>query len=247
MENIEVTKKLKYILIQISKQMNEDGLIEVINHSEFIFENHWNHLQFPEAFNLELHITADIFTKYYNSIDSYAYLIKSRINDSSKLYIDKIKILPDYEKLELLNTEILPIITEWDEINQNQKLLIENLKKSADTLEFQNLGNTARNIINKIANEIFDPIKHKPKDSSKDVSSGRFKNQIHSYIDATLSGSSNSDLRRLARSAIDFVESSIDFMNATTHKKNADKHLAEVCVISTISAINIINVIRQIK
>jgi hypothetical protein len=44
-----------------------------------------------------------------------------------------------------------------------------------------------------------------------------------------------------------FVESSIDFMNATTHKLNAEKHLAEVCVISTINAIGIINVIRKIK
>lgn len=247
MDNTEATKKLKYILIQISKQQNEDGLIDVINNSEFVFLDHWNNRQFPEAFNLELHITPDIFTKYYTSIETYEYLVKSRINDSSKLFIDKIKILPDYEKLVLLSTEVFSVITEWDEINQNQKLLIESLQKSTDSLEFQNLGNTARNIINKIANEIFDPVIHKPKDETKDVSAGKFKNRIHSYIDVTLSGSSNSDLRKLSKSAIDFVESSIDFMNATTHKLNAEKHLAEVCVISTINAISIINVIRKIK
>jgi hypothetical protein len=36
-------------------------------------------------------------------------------------------------------------------------------------------------------------------------------------------------------------------LSTTTHKLDAEKHLAEVCVISTVSAISIINLIRQLE
>lgn len=74
-----------------------------------------------------------------------------------------------------------------------------------------------------------------------------WKNQLHSYIDSVLSGDKNKEFRKLAKSAIDFVENSCDLMSTTTHKLDAEKHLAEVCLISTISAISIISLIRHLE
>ncbi len=226
---------------------DEKPLIDIINHSNFVFSNHWNQQTFPNAYNLELHLTPDVYTKNYALRDFYSSVIKNRINDSSQLIIDKIRILSDYKKLAIINSDILPVFTEWDEINKNQQLLIDSLQRSTDSLEFQNLGNMARTIMNKISIEIYNPIKHKPNDPTKNVNAGKFKNRIHAYIDTVVPGSENEDLRKLSKSAIDFVESSIDFMSATTHKLNAERHLAEVCVISTISAISIIKLIRQLE
>ncbi len=76
---------------------------------------------------------------------------------------------------------------------------------------------------------------------------GYFKNQLHTYIDTVLSGDSNREFRKLAKSSIEFVEDSIDVMNKTTHKLDAEKHLAEVCVIGTISAISIVKLIKQLE
>ena len=99
----------------------------------------------------------------------------------------------------------------------------------------------------KLARQVFDMTKHKPKDEKIQVVNGKYKNQLHTYIDTVLSGDNNKEFRKLAKSSIDFVEDSIDFMNITTHKLDAEKHLAEVCVVSTISAISIIKLISQLK
>ena len=99
----------------------------------------------------------------------------------------------------------------------------------------------------KLSKNIFDSKKHIPKDPTKDIGGEKFKNQLHTYIDSVLSGSKNAIFKKLAKSSIEFVENSIDIMNETTHKLNAEKHLAEVCVIGTVSAISIVNLIRQLE
>lgn len=248
MTDTDVENKIKYILVQISKQKgDEEYLIELLNHSQFKFEHHWNNQTFPNAYNLEIFITPDIFTKNYSTISDIARVVKSRINNSTKLIIDKLNILPDYNKLQLINSQVIPIKTEWLEINNLQQELIESLQRSTTTTNFQNIGNSARIIMDKIARTVFDLEKHKPKDKEKLVHNGKFKNQLHSYIEAVLSGDKNKEFRKLAKSAIDFVENSCDLMSTTTHKLDAERHLAEVCVISTVSAISIINLIRQLE
>jgi len=128
-------------------------------------------------------------------------------------------------------------------------LLTEGELKSVTGLaiDFQGIGLISRTIMDKLARQVFDAEKHKPKDEKIQVNNGKFKNQLHSYIDKTLSGDSNKEFRKLARSSIDFVEDSIDFMNITTHKLDAEKHLAEVCAVSTISAISIIKLIGKLN
>ena len=80
----EVEGKLKYILIEISKALGtENNLIELLEHSSFEFEKHWNNRTFPNAFNLELKLTPDIYTKNYSLVRTYEQLIKRRLNDSS--------------------------------------------------------------------------------------------------------------------------------------------------------------------
>lgn len=240
--------KIKYILIEISKQKGgEDYLIELLKHSKFEFQAHWNAHVFPEAYNLEILITADIFTKNYSLISDLERIIKTRINNSTKLIIDSLTILPDYNKLELVNSQIIPVKTEWQEINELQQELIKSLQRSTTTTNYQNIGNSARIIMDKVARMVFDLKKHKPMNNEKVVHNGKFKNQLHSYIDTILSGEKNKEFRKLAKSAIDFVENSCDLMNTTTHKLDAERHLAEVCVISTVSAISIINLIRQLE
>ena len=247
MSELQAIKKLKYILKQISKQNSENKLIEILNHSEFNFEEHWNQRSFPNLFNLKIKLTPEVYTKYYNNIGRYEQILNKRINDSSELKIDVLEILPDYNKLKIINSDIFPLYTEWEEINRYQDRLLENLERSTDSIDFQNLGNTSRSIMDKLAREVFDPQKHSPIDKSKEVLNGKFKNQLHAYIDSVLSGSKNKEFRKLAESSIEIVERAIDFMNSTTHKFNAKRHLAEVCVISTISAISLIRLIKEIE
>lgn len=247
MNESELVQKIKYILVQISKQNEEHELVEVLNHSKFQFKNHWNQRSFSNLFNLDIKLTPEIFVKYNGRIDEFAKQLNNRINDSSELMIDKLGILPDYDKLEILKSEIFSVNTPWEDINKFQQKLIEEIKKSNDSIDFQNIGNTSRSIMDMLAREVFDSTLHKPNDPTKEVHKGKFKNQIHAYIDTVLSGSKNKQFRLLSETSIDLVEKSIDFMNTTTHKLNAGKHLAEVCVISTISAISIIKLINELE
>jgi hypothetical protein len=248
MAELEIIDKLKYILIRISEEnKNENELIELLNYSELKFKPHKNNEYLPNVFNFEIKTLPEIYAKNYNNITKYILLIKDRISRSTNLIIDVLTILPDYSKIELVHSTIQSIYTPWEEINQNQQKLITDLKRSSDSLDFQNIGNTARTVMNKIANEVFDSNKHKPKDINKEVHNGKFKNQLHTYIDTVLSGEANKEFRKLAETSIEFVERSIDVMNTTTHKINAEKHFAEVCVISTISAISIIKLVKEIE
>lgn len=72
---------------------------------------------------------------------------------------------------------------------------------------------------------------------------------VHSTIQAIYTPweEINKEFRKFAEVSIELVERAIDVMNTTTHKINADKHLAKVCVISTISAIRIIKLIREVE
>ncbi|MBA7523718.1 hypothetical protein ES705_15851 [subsurface metagenome] len=233
--------------MQISKENSEKVLIEILKHSEFLFKNHWNQRSFPNLFNLRIRLTPAIYTKHYNKLGRYQQILNERLNNSSGLMVDKIEILPDYDKLELVNSEIIPVQTKWQEINKYQQRLIENFERSRDSIDFQNLGNTARTIMDKLARKVFDPEKHKPNDPEIKVNNGNFKNQLHTFIDVKLSGSKNKELKKLAESAINFVENAINLMNSTTHKLNAKVHLAEVSVICTISAVSIIKLINELE
>ena len=91
MTDTDVENKIKYILVQISKQKgDEDYIIELLNHSQFKFEKHWNSQTFPNAYNLEIFITPDVFTKNYSTISDIARITKSRINNSTKLIIEAV-------------------------------------------------------------------------------------------------------------------------------------------------------------
>ena len=248
MTNPEVGAKIKHILIEISRnEKYEQYLIEVLTNSKFDFEPHWNHRTFPNLYNLQILIAPEVFTKNFQVIANYERIIKTRIIKSSYLEIDTLKILPDYDKLKLVNSQVTPIRTEWDEINLSQEHLIEDLKRSKNSTDYQNIGNTCRILMEKVAKQVFVAETHKPTDPNKLVHSGKFKNQLHSYIDFVLSGEKNKEFRKLANSSIDFVENACDLMSATTHKLNAEKPLAEVCVISSLSAISIINLIRHLE
>lgn len=152
MTNPEVENKLKHILLEISKNKgDEESLIQVIEHSSFEFEKHWNNQTFPTAFNLEITITADVFTKNYSLIRNYEKIIRHRINESSKLIIDRIKILPDYTKLQVINSKVFSVVTEWEEINQLQHKLITNLQTSVESIDIQSIGLISRTIMDKLA------------------------------------------------------------------------------------------------
>ena len=244
-EEASLFPKIKYVLIEIAEKNKETYMVEIINHSFFDYQESWNYGT-SGAHDIKILITPDIYGKHYNSKSDIEKIIKNRMVASTELNIAKVNLLPDYEKLELISSKVKPIYTKWEEINTGQQKLIETLKRSTDSSDYQNVGNTARTLMDKLARSVFNPDLHKSDDPTIELYNGKFKNQLNTYISSELKGKKRKDLKKLAISSIAFVEDAIDLMNTTTHKLSAEKHFAELCVIGAISAVSIIRTIEEL-
>lgn len=240
----EHIEKVIYIITEILRNDNDVSSVEIMENSTFIFEESYNRFTLG-SYTLNLKVLPNIYTKQYSHIERLRGLIQHYGMNSSDIVFTEINIKPDYDKISFLNSEVTIIETKWDEINILQKKLIENMRASNSSIDFQNVGNTSRTIMDKLARLVFDPKIHiAPK--GVETKNGMFKNQFHTYISSVLNGGKNKELRLFAQSAVDFTENAIDLMNKTTHKLDVQKHFAEVCVISTISVINLIKAVNEI-
>ena len=241
----EFTKEI-YLLREIYIGNDEENIVEIINNSQIGYAQHWSQSISSLAYSFEFNLTPILYAKNFKFIKSISNNLKTVLNQISQSEIESVVIQPNYEKIEIFNSEISTIVTIWEEINQLQNKLIEDMKKSNQEIDYQNIGNTCRTIMDKLARTVFDSNTHKPEKKEVDLSNGKFKNQFHTYIAFKLKGSPNQELRQFSLSSIEFTEKAIDLMNQTVHKLDVKKHFAEVCVISTISVISLIKAINEI-
>jgi hypothetical protein len=241
--------KLRYLVAEICRENNDLAALNVIENSEFrpaILQS--NYRWDSDSYNLFFDVNPQVYIKNVNHLDRISNTIRHYFNevaDPDKIYFDKVIIKPNYGKITVLNSKISIIITPWEEINSLQQELIEQMKIASSSIDFQNIGNSARSILDKLSRIVFDSKTHIAPNGI-DVSNGKFKNQLHTYIETVLAGAQNKELRRFSRSSVDFTEKSIDLMNQTTHKLDVQIHFAEVCVISTISVISLLKAINEL-
>lgn len=238
-------EKVKYLVKEILKHNNDVAAIKIMDNSEFKYSTRMIDRWSDPEYEIYLYTDPEIYVKYRDNLRRISDVIQFYINDSSDLNATLVQIKPNYEKISIINSEISIIQTPWDEINILQSELIQHLKRSCTSIDFQNIGNSSRTIMDKLARVVFDEKTHKTSNES-DVRNGKFKNQLHSFISSTIAGNQNKELRQFSTSAIDFTEKAINLMNQTTHKLDVQKHFAEVCVISTISVISLIKNINQL-
>jgi hypothetical protein len=242
-------EKLKFLVAEICKEKNVPTALKIIENSECEFKQIGSAQIFhPANFEVIFHLNPSIFVKIIDrttDLSDILLLYFQKVSENSERRIDRVIIKPDYNRINVLNSNISIVETPWEEINKLQKEIIEKIKSADTILDYQNIGNSSRTIMDKIARIVFNPDKHKaPK--NVEVNNGKFKNQLHTYIKTNLAGEQNKEFRSFSTDAISFTESSIDLMNQTTHKLDVQKHFAEVCVISTISVISLIKAINEL-
>lgn len=251
----EKNDKIMYLLKQLADKNEEKMVLEVLNHSIFEYKfirngGLLNPRKFEgkivqsDLYDVNIYVTPNIFGDHYQFLNLIERDIRKSINNSTGILVDKLKIVADLDKLEVNEIEVTPIETEWEHINNLQKKLISSIDLSKDSVDFQNIGNTSRIIMDKLSRLVFNYDKH-ISEESLDTRNGKFKNQLRIYIKHELGGSENKEFRKVANSAVDLVCSSIDIMNTTTHKLNAEKRFAELCVICTLNVVNIVSIISK--
>lgn len=222
-----------------------ESIHEFLSHSEFYYALNKFSIIGTERL-LSIVSDPEIFKRYYSQFDSFKALIKKMLWEFSGVTITKIKIEPNLRKFQISANRYVPVSTPWEEINNAQNNMLEQFRKASESIDFQNIGNTCRTIMQKISNIVFDRQKHIAPEKI-DVSEGKFKNRLHTYIKTELGGHDNEEIRDYSLSVINTAEKAIDLANTLTHSLNADSFIAESCVVSTISAINIVRIIEKNK
>jgi hypothetical protein len=240
-------EKIIYLIKEIAKENKFENTLAVLENSDYEFKVHAQSGYSNTFYDVIFKVSPATFVKTNKELASVRNTIKRLIRETTQIYINDIIISPDYDKISVINSEVSIIQTEWDEINGLQAKLVDLFKQSDGSIDYQNIGNSARTLMDKLARIVFDEKIHKPADPKIDVRNGKFKNQLHSYIAVKLSGSKNEDIRSLAKAAVEFMEKSIDLMNVTTHKLDVQKHFAELCIISAINVISVIKSVNEIK
>ena len=240
----KMDEKLYQYLIHLLDTDATPDLKEFLMHSDIYVERIYRSgYENPEV--LHFIVNPETYKKYQEEIQNFKYAIIKKVNQFPKKHIVDTKFYPNLKIFQIVNNSFKPILTKWDEINTDQSLLINQLRTAKEKIEFQNIGNTARTIMLKLSNHVFDPTKHLASEDI-DISVGKFKNRLHAYIRFELgNGETDALLKRYALSVIDSTEKAIDLANTLTHDLNGNSLIAEFCVIGTLTAISTIKLIEK--
>jgi hypothetical protein len=237
-------EQIQYLIYFFDNEENTD-FHEFLSHSEFYWAPDIYSIDSNTRF-LNIISAPEIYKKYYTKLDSFKETIKNMIYEISGVKISRNKIKPNLKKFQISANRYVPVLTPWDEINKNQNILLRQFRESKESIDYQNIGNTCRMIMQQISNIVFDINIHTDT-NGKSVQEKDFKNRLHAYIKTELGGSSNKKLRAFSLALIDSAEKGVNLANDLTHSLNADSLIAESSVISTISLINIVRIIEKNK
>lgn len=251
---LDLFKKVIYVLSIKSNKTNDYQILNLFaNSSVTVRHDIMKKIQISDLLDQQKKVYILVYVKiqpdyYINMSDSLQeYLknsFKTSIEANSIFRISRLVFEIDYDSVIIPNISIIPVKTEWKTINDVQNELIKKLHSKNTEIDYPNIGNTARNAMLLIADEVFDTTKHI---STHSVDKSDYKNRLYAYIKEELKGKKLKEYRSLAETAVAFMENTIDILQKITHNTDSKYFLAEMCVTSTIATISIINMIKNIK
>src|SRR5450631_2128129 len=121
------------------------------------------------------------FKKYEGQLNSFKDRLEVDIVGFHQYKNVNVRLTADWGTLEIISTKVVPVLTPWQEINSMQDLLMNQIQSAGQTIEFQNVGNTARHLLKKLSDIVFNENKHPTKDSQFDTSPESFKNRLWAF------------------------------------------------------------------
>lgn len=125
--------------------------------------------------------------------------------------------------------------TGWQKVDRQ----VQEVRLRLDTAEteehLQTVGLLCREALISVAQEVFDPLRHKPVDAIV-ASETDAKRMLEAFMESELGGTSNEEARAHARAALRLAL-------ALQHKRTADLRTAALCAEATFSVINIVAIL----
>lgn len=125
--------------------------------------------------------------------------------------------------------------TGWQKVDRQVQEIRLRLDTADAEEQFQAVGLLCREALISVAQEIFDPLKHKPKDGLM-PSDTDAKRMLEAFLEDELGGATNEEARAHARAALRLAL-------ALQHKRTADFRTAALCAEGTFSVVNIIAIL----
>lgn len=180
-------EKLNYLVTEICKRNNDISSLEILENSDLATSFYTTLQNSPYSVTkcrIKFKVNPSYYLKNVEEISRISGVLLhyfQKDEDKDSINITDLEIKPDYDKITILNSQISIVETSWSELNTLQQNIIENMKSARSSIDFQNIGNSARIIMNKLGRTIFDKKIHIAPDNMN-VNNGNFKNQLHTYI-----------------------------------------------------------------
>jgi hypothetical protein len=196
------------------------------------------------TFEFTFQVPAQTYKKYEHHHNFFQGVLIEGLHKFHQYDSVLVHLIADWDKLESVSAEVRPVLTLWDEINALQDTLLSQLHTAAETISFQNVGNTARHLLRRLADIVFQEDKHTPPSKKNDLSPESFKNRLWAFVLYKVPTSSTGDkVREYAESLLETTDKAIDLSNSVTHALHADAFLAQSCAISALTTVHFIKLV----
>lgn len=244
-QEFQMDSKEYHFLLDLLDTPETQDIFEFLKFSEITFHSTTPLFDVHSRYRFNVSVSPNIFKKYQNKLNEFKMLLTEKLRIARNINVTGINVEPNLNQFQIINNSYTLQVTPWAEINNMQEGLFNQLKHAQNPIDFQNIGNTSRTILEKLSNFVYKEGVHIPKDTKLDVSAGKFKNRLLTYFEHELSGSSNKEMRSFALSLINSCLDAIDLSNKLTHDLKASQFIAESSVVGVVSSINIIKLAEQ--
>lgn len=124
---------------------------------------------------------------------------------------------------------------DWSAVDRPLMKAAEQLRQGKSAEDFQTVGLLCRETLISLAQAVFDPARHKTEDGVQ-PSPTDSKRMLEGFFACELSGTSNEEIRRHAKSAVSLAD-------ALVHRRTAAYRDAALCLEATQSVANIVSII----
>ena len=129
-------------------------------------------------------------------------------------------------------------ISSWPEISNAVDRILQSGSIAESEIDFQNVGNSCRELIISLAQIVYNPSIHGDKNNEgKAIGKTDAMGMLTNYFNHTLFGSSNDEYRSYAKATHKIA-------NMLTHKRNATKKDMLITISATLSLINLVGIIE---
>lgn len=129
----------------------------------------------------------------------------------------------------------------WSAVEQQLKLVRQELAAARHSPQFQAIGVHCREILVSLAKAIYVSERHRPV-QGPEPGAADFKRKLQAYVAVELRGEAKDEDRKHAQAVIDLAFSAYDLANKVQHNRNADFRSAAGCVTATTAVVEFIGV-----